>query len=85
MDLMPNRTQNLGTAALRFPLIDWRMVNPVLPAISTVLLLFLLSTPFLLFAFFAAIAHGNLFSFSLREAARFCSTPKLFLADILGE
>jgi hypothetical protein len=55
----PHPTQNSGTAALRFTLIDWRMVEPVLPAISTLLLPFLLPALFLFFALFAAVTHGQ--------------------------
>lgn len=59
------RTQNSGTAALGFTVIDWRMVDPVLPAISTDLLPFLLPAFFLFFALVAAVTHGrhSLFSF----------------------
>jgi len=57
------RTKNSGTAALGFPLIGWRMVDPVLPAISTKLLPFLLPALFLLFALFATITHGRHSSF----------------------
>jgi hypothetical protein len=43
------------------------MVDPILPAISAVLLLFQLSAPFLFLAFFAAIAHWDPPLFSLKS------------------
>jgi len=70
-----------GAAALGRAFVDGIVIEPVFAALA----FFLLAAFFLFFALFAAVAHGNLFSFSLKEVAGFCSTPNVPRGTIFAE